>query len=637
MHASTVRRVLIEPSAHHLLNAGDTAMVTVAARRVRELWPEAAIGVITDSPERLAVECPGTIAVPAAGRNIWLEVPVFGYRLHGLLPRQAARNLRRFERMLQARWPSAATTVVRAREKLKRADSAELNQFLEWSGRSDVVFVTGAGLLTDEFAPRAISVLTLLDLALRRGATAVLMGQGVSRLTDPELLHVSRQVLPRVDLIGLREERTGRQVLKALGVPDSKMITTGDDALELAYASRPDRFHRCGLGVAIRVARYSGISEQMLNLVSEVVKEMSARRSAPVVPIPISRAEDDAAVLHRMFTPDQSVTASSPIELVSRCRVVVAGSYHAAVFALAQGIPAVGVAASEYYLQKFEGLERQFGQRFSFVRLDDRSAAERLRYAVDEAWKSAEELRTELLADTQRQIVAGRQAYAELPGIAAAHRPIVTPSTSRSWANLAHLAEGLRRRTAPLLIAGKKFNCDSQNDPRWDDRAQAAVELLNDALRRDKNFPDSCLQIADLGCGNERLRRALQAGLDRAFSYQGYDRRPQSPTVERIDLRREVPIQHFDAVFCLGLLEYIPDVASLARRLDGLGTIIIVSYMTADSNPELTRYDRWARQWRHSYTREQFEEIFRRTGLQFEASAEAENGATVLWVWRSRL
>lgn len=101
--------------------------------------------------------------------------------------------------------------------------------------------------------------------------------------------------------------------------------------------------------------------------------------------------------------------------------------------------------------------------------------------------------------------------------------------------------------------------------------------------------------------------------------------------VERIDLRRVVPVWHFDAVFRLGLLEYIPDVASLARRLEGIGTIIIVSYAIADTNPELIEYDRLAPQCRHSYTRPQFEDIFRRAGLQLEASAEAEKGATVLW------
>ncbi|MFI6772593.1 polysaccharide pyruvyl transferase family protein [Nocardia sp. NPDC050412] len=34
---------------------------------------------------------------------------------------------------------------------------------------------------------------------------------------------------------------------------------------------------------------------------------------------------------------------------VGRCRVLVTNAYHLAVFALSQGIPAVGITASEYY------------------------------------------------------------------------------------------------------------------------------------------------------------------------------------------------------------------------------------------------------------------------------------------------
>ena len=52
------------------------------------------------------------------------------------------------------------------------------------------------------------------------------------------------------------------------------------------------------------------------------------------------------------------------IEQISRCRLVIVGSYHAAVFALAQGVSAIGLAGNAYYLQKFEGLAaNQFGLR----------------------------------------------------------------------------------------------------------------------------------------------------------------------------------------------------------------------------------------------------------------------------------
>ena len=48
---------------------------------------------------------------------------------------------------------------------------------------------------------------------------------------------------------------------------------------------------------------------------------------------------------------------------VSACRMVVTGSYHAAVFALSQGIPALTISKSAYYDSKFNGLGDMFRNR----------------------------------------------------------------------------------------------------------------------------------------------------------------------------------------------------------------------------------------------------------------------------------
>jgi polysaccharide pyruvyl transferase WcaK-like protein len=48
---------------------------------------------------------------------------------------------------------------------------------------------------------------------------------------------------------------------------------------------------------------------------------------------------------------------------VADCRIVVTSSYHAAVFALARGIPAVGISSTPYYDGKFGGLRALYGPR----------------------------------------------------------------------------------------------------------------------------------------------------------------------------------------------------------------------------------------------------------------------------------
>jgi polysaccharide pyruvyl transferase WcaK-like protein len=100
---------------------------------------------------------------------------------------------------------------------------------------------------------------------------------------------------------------------------------------------------------------------------------------------------------------------------VARCRVVVTGSYHAGVFALAMGVPVVALAASAYYQDKMGGLAHQFGaDGCRVVALDGPDAPAALADAVAAQWAGAERLRPALLAAAERQAAAGRDAYRRL-------------------------------------------------------------------------------------------------------------------------------------------------------------------------------------------------------------------------------
>src|SRR5207245_4256855 len=127
-----------------------------------------------------------------------------------------------------------------------------------------------------------------------------------------------------------------------------------------------------GIGVHLRRAPLAAPDDTLLDCIRPVLRRAAAAHRAPLIPLPISqhrRGANDAVTLHRLLadcdpTGDGGAGCDTPAKVIAaagRCRIVVSGAYHAAVFALAQGIPVVCLGGSDYYLHKFEGLVDQFG------------------------------------------------------------------------------------------------------------------------------------------------------------------------------------------------------------------------------------------------------------------------------------
>jgi polysaccharide pyruvyl transferase WcaK-like protein len=420
-------RILVEPNAHHHLNMGDVAMLQMAVSRLREHFPNAHIEVITDDAERLERHCPGVSPVPAAGRRLWFENPYFGARLHRFLPGALAGRLRRAEERLRHRRPAAARSVVATKHRLKRSPTEDLDRFLDAMHECHLLVVAGAGAITDPFAPLALTILELCGTVADRGAPTAMMGQGLGPIEDARLLAQARSVLPGLGLLGLREGRAGVPLATSLDVPVDRIVVTGDDAVELAYENRADASGDA-LGLSLRVARYSELDPELVETVARVAIDAAERRGVGIRSIPISAVanEADAEVLRRIAGDDDEPAVETPADAIrraGRCRVVVTGSYHAAVFALAQGIPAIGLARSPYYVDKFLGLAELFGAGCSTVALDGAESAGLLRAAIDDAWAAAEELRGPLIDAAAAQRDAGRAAYARLAALVDEHAP----------------------------------------------------------------------------------------------------------------------------------------------------------------------------------------------------------------------
>src|SRR6266540_6053953 len=156
-------RIVVEPNAHHLLNLGDVAMLQVAVDRLSALWPGSRIAVITEAPARLGQFCPAAVPLDASGRRLWFEDHYSTYALHRALPNSMSNRVLALERSFRRRWPGGVNRLIRMRAALRNDDTGPLDDFLTAVSTADLVVSTGAGALTDTFAPLALAVLDLLE------------------------------------------------------------------------------------------------------------------------------------------------------------------------------------------------------------------------------------------------------------------------------------------------------------------------------------------------------------------------------------------------------------------------------------------------------------------------------------------
>lgn len=187
--------------------------------------------------------------------------------------------------------------------------------------------------------------------------------------------------------------------------------------------------------------------------------------------------------------------------------------------------------------------------------------------------------------------------------------------------------------TSRLTRAGRarrRFNCDKQGE--WDERATAAVELLRET-REAWHSTTGSPAVADFGAGNERLRSMLQAALGEEVDYRPYDLHPQQPTTTYLDVSKGLPAEEFDLAICLGLLEYLPSIAALARELARACRFALVSYVTADSPAAIDTGERIEHGWKSHLRGVEVEAAFEASGFRSVGSRRSDAEMTTIWLW----
>lgn len=426
-------RILIENSEYWLRNNGDLAMLAVTIARIRDRWPHARIAVLTDSPPLLRAYFPEAEGVSVFDADPWAEPSSLellagrlGSRMVGPIALAWLRSRAWLPQRTRSAWrklmwifqpggsadQSSDPTATPTRRPVHSGSAVAARE-------ASLVLALGGGYLTDADPAQTTRVLNLLEYACDKGVPVALVGQGLGPLDNPALQRRAAEVLPKVDFVSLREGRRGREVLRRAEVSPDRILVTGDDAIELAFAARSESMGS-DIGICLRVASYSPVSRPVQDLIGQVVRCQTQKRSAALLPLIIAeyRSQDRHSTLPIVRGASDVVPALPryvhPTEIahrVSRCRVVVTGAYHLGVFALAQGIPVVALTSSRYYDDKFLGLSEMFGAGLTLVQLNDPSLAQTLWEALEAAWETAPAVRESLRTSARAQIEASRDAF----------------------------------------------------------------------------------------------------------------------------------------------------------------------------------------------------------------------------------
>lgn len=412
-------RFLVESGTYAIDNLGDIAMLQRTVRRLRQRFTGAAVAVVTERPERLARILPDVEAVPAAPWFRLRVVPV---------PRKwewnpLVRRIRWREKLLAGHLPRVARAGKRLDRWADRAERDAADRFYHSVRAADAVVAAGGGYINDHYHEHAWKVLATLNLAQGFGKPTAMFSIGLGPVSRHDLTWHGGAVMRRLSLLCLREAELGPAEAAKLGVRDDRIVFTGDDALAVA-AERPapPAERRGDIGVNLRLAVDAEVPDDALPRIRSAVADFADRQGAALVPLIVRTAlspANDVDAAARAFGLDEAALAPArEIEMpeqglaqIARCRVIVTGAYHNAVFALAMGVPVIGLARSTYYRSKLDGVARQFHAGMTVFTFDDPELREKLAAELARLWDAAPLLHAPLRATAAALIMRGDAAY----------------------------------------------------------------------------------------------------------------------------------------------------------------------------------------------------------------------------------
>ncbi len=345
-------------------NLGDRAMLLNVIRQIREICPNVDLYAPPHTPEFVVQE---------------FNLTTYPLVTHCLGRWEAIRNrvplLRIFEPV--AKWlysgfdliAMLAMTWAVSRLEWDPDISCMEVDFAKAIGGADIVFFVGGGYLTDigKFDCRATLAAGLM--AIFSGKPVYMSGQGLGPIDTRMTKLLLKAMVPHAKLVTFRDRSGSENLLRRLHIPWKSGGSVGDDAMSLPVKEAVDagaNWSGDRLAVQFRVcpqtpnilAHISEFERFLLSMVADgdwqidffIFHTTRPAYEEDVIRSIVERTGIENYVVHKVEDPRQMRY------LVGQCNVAIGIAYHFLVFALAEGVPAIGLWDGRYYKDKIEGL-----------------------------------------------------------------------------------------------------------------------------------------------------------------------------------------------------------------------------------------------------------------------------------------
>lgn len=301
---------------------------------------------------------------------------------------------------------------------------ARLKEYVKLIGAQDLLHLSGGGNLNSLFPRELYARALIVRLAGIFEKPILVTSQTIGPLTDEADRRVAGTSLDAAAVITVRDRDDSPRVLKELGVTRPQISNAPDDAFFLESAPRDllapyliqGRNETDKLKVGVSLHRWAtGASGALSQIVTSALVDLAEYIPLEVYFIPHLFMDDNALddgrymreiadrlppeIARRVITREDIEQYPQPVKeplikgLTAAMEMVIATRYHALVFAMSSGVPALSLNYDDYYATKNRGvLELMWGEDAGAFELcvNDLTAdtlAAKLRRLVAERWR----------------------------------------------------------------------------------------------------------------------------------------------------------------------------------------------------------------------------------------------------------